>query len=251
MKKERRQPTPREWAAITSSRLVVRCVLERRSTSERSAVSESKLRAELDRAEEVYEGLMHTRASLGTLLAEAIRRDRDLSEFSRRMEDLPHLIREADAKRTELRVKLLTRRLQKIEEEQRRATSNAKRAAAALEAAEKAHAEAVSIERRLAREAQRLASQRNEEAERLEGLQVQEGGQEEEEEGGSVSATLAFEDVIHALRVRLAGSPQLRDQPAEDIAHDLMTNGYLPTEPDPALVRRALAQIGDNDGGAV
>jgi DNA repair exonuclease SbcCD ATPase subunit len=230
--------------------VVVRWVLERRSTSERSGVSESELRAELDHAEEVYEGLMRTRASLGTLLAEAISRNRDLSEFSRRVEDLPHLIREADTKRTELRVKLLTHRLQKIEEEQRRATNNAKRAAAALEAAEKAHAEAVSIERRLAREAQRLASQRNEEAERLEGLQAQEAGQEEEE-GSGVSETPTFEDVIHALRVRLAGSPQLRDQPAEDIAHDLMTNGYLPTEPDPALVRRALAQIGDNDGGAV
>lgn len=226
-------------------RLVVRCVFERRSCSERSGVSESELRAELDRAEEVYEGLMHTRASLGTLLAEAIRRDRDLSEFSRRMEDLPHLIREADAKRTELRVKLLTRRLQRIEEEQSRATSDAKRAAAALEAAEKAHADAVRLKQRLAREAERLALQRNEEIERLQGLQVQEA------EGGVVSETLTFEDVIHALRVRLAGSPQLRDQPAEDIAHDLMTNGYLPTEPDPALVRRALAEIGDHYGGTV
>jgi hypothetical protein len=222
-------------------------VLERRETTERSGVSESELRAELARAEEVYEGLMRTGASLGTLLAEAIRRDRDLSEFSRRMEDLPHLIREADTKRTELRVELLTRQLQITEEELRRATNKAKRAAAALEAAEKAYAEAVSIERRLAREAQRLASQRTEEAGRLEGLQAQEAGQEEE--GGGVSETPAFEDVIHALRVRLAGSPQLRDQSAEDIAHDLMTNGYLPTEPDPALVRRALAEIGDDDGG--
>jgi hypothetical protein len=230
--------------------VVVRWVLERRSTSERSGVSESELRAELDHAEEVYEGLMRTRASLGTLLAEAISRNRDLSEFSRRVEDLPHLIREADTKRTELRVKLLTHRLQKIEEEQRRATNNAKRAAAALEAAEKTYADAVSIERRLAREGQRLALQRNEEAERLEGLQAQEAGQEEEE-GSGVSETPTFEDVIHALRVRLASSPQLRDQPAEDIGHDLMTNGYLPTEPDPALVRRALAEIRDDDGGAV
>jgi hypothetical protein len=63
------------------------------------------------------------------------------------------------------------------------------------------------------------------------------------------SETPSYEDVLHALRVRLAGSPQLRNQPAEDIGHDLMTNGYLSTEPDPALVRRALAEIGD-DGGA-
>ena len=72
----------------------------------------------------------------------------------------------------------------------------------------------------------------------------------EAEKEGDVSEEPSYEDVMHALRVRLAGSPQLRDQPAEDIAHDLMTNGYLPTEPDPALVRRALAEIGDDDGGA-
>jgi hypothetical protein len=63
-----------------------------------------------------------------------------------------------------------------------------------------------------------------------------------------VSETPSYEDVLHSLRVRLAGSPQLRYQPAEDISHDLMANGYLPTEPDPALVRRALAEI-DNDAG--
>jgi len=65
-----------------------------------------------------------------------------------------------------------------------------------------------------------------------------------------VSETPSYADILHALRVRLAGSPQLRDQPAEDIAHDLMTNGYLSTEPDPALVKRALAEIRDGDGGA-
>ena len=64
-----------------------------------------------------------------------------------------------------------------------------------------------------------------------------------------VSETPSYEDVLHALRVRLAGSPQLRNQPAEDIGHDLTANGYLSTEPDPALVRRALAEIED-DGGA-
>jgi hypothetical protein len=72
---------------------------------------------------------------------------------------------------------------------------------------------------------------------------------EAEKEGG-VSEEPSYEDVVHALRVRLAGSPQLWDQPAEDIAHDLMTNRYLSTEPDPALVRRALAQIRNDDGGA-
>src|SRR5215216_7763293 len=67
---------------------------------------------------------------------------------------------------------------------------------------------------------------------------------------GHVSETPSFEEVLHALKVRLAASPQLRYQPAEDIGHDLMTNGYLSTEPDPALVRRALAEIGDNGGAS-
>jgi hypothetical protein len=56
-----------------------------------------------------------------------------------------------------------------------------------------------------------------------------------------------YEDVLHALRVRLAGSPQLRFQPAEDIGRDLMKNRYLATEPDPALVRRALAEIDNSE----
>jgi hypothetical protein len=43
--------------------------------------------------------------------------------------------------------------------------------------------------------------------------------------------------------VRLAGAPHLQDQPARDVGHDLMVNGYLPTEPDPELVRRALLEF--------
>jgi len=65
-----------------------------------------------------------------------------------------------------------------------------------------------------------------------------------------VSEAPTYEDIVHALRVRLAGAPQLRDQPARDIGHDLMANGYLPTEPDPALVRRALVEIKDEGGAA-
>ena len=67
---------------------------------------------------------------------------------------------------------------------------------------------------------------------------------------GRVSETPGYEDVLQALRVRLADSPRLWEQPAEDIANDLMTNGYLSTEPDPALVRRALARIRDDGGVA-
>jgi hypothetical protein len=70
----------------------------------------------------------------------------------------------------------------------------------------------------------------------------------EKEEGG-VSQEPRYEDVLHALRVRLAGSPQLRFQPAEDIGRDLMKNRYLATEPDPALVRRALAEIDNGERG--
>jgi hypothetical protein len=65
---------------------------------------------------------------------------------------------------------------------------------------------------------------------------------------GGVSEAPSYEDILHALRVRLAGAPQLQDQPARDIGHDLMTNAYLPTEPDPAWVRKALAEIKDEGG---
>lgn len=60
----------------------------------------------------------------------------------------------------------------------------------------------------------------------------------------------SYEDVLHALRTRLAGSPQLWHQPAENISHDLMANGYLPTEPAPALVRKALQEIDRDQRGA-
>jgi hypothetical protein len=63
-----------------------------------------------------------------------------------------------------------------------------------------------------------------------------------------MSEAPTYTDVVHALRVRLAGAPQLRDQPARDIGHDLMANGYLATEPDPAWVRKALAEIKDEGG---
>lgn len=62
--------------------------------------------------------------------------------------------------------------------------------------------------------------------------------------------TPSYEDVVHALRTRLAGSPQLRHQPVEDICHDLMANGYLSTEPAPALVMKALQEIDPDQGGA-
>lgn len=53
-----------------------------------------------------------------------------------------------------------------------------------------------------------------------------------------------YEEVVHALRVRLAGNPRVRDLPAEDLSHDLLYNGGLSTKPNPELVRRALKEIG-------
>ncbi len=58
-----------------------------------------------------------------------------------------------------------------------------------------------------------------------------------------------YEDVVHALRVRLAGNPRVRDLPAEDLSDDLLYNGGLSTKPDPETVRRALKEIGHDRGG--
>src|SRR5918994_3747178 len=104
------------------------------------------LEAKLERAEEIYEDLVRTRASLGTVLAEAIRRGRDLSEFGRRMEDLPLLIRKADLKRTELKVELLSRRRKEAEDKHSRAAGAVSSAVAVLEEAKKSHVKAASVE---------------------------------------------------------------------------------------------------------
>jgi hypothetical protein len=162
MKRERRQPTPREWQRITSPRPVVRWVLKRRPTTEGSGVSEG-------------DALQRAREEIAQLEAERVRLSADV------MEGKPGALQEDEHLR------------------------------------------------------QRIAEL---------GHWLLEAGKE-----GHVSETPSYEEVLHALRVRLAGSPQLRNQPTEDIGHDLMTNRYLSTEPDPALVRRALAEIGD-DGGA-
>ena len=135
---------------------------------------EGDLEAKLERAEETYEDLVRTRASLGTVLAEAIRRGRDLSEFGRRMEDLPLLIRQADVRRAELKVELLARRLKEAEAAHGRAAEAASRTLASLEEAKKSHAKAASVERRSALEARRLKELRDVEAERLERLRAEE-----------------------------------------------------------------------------
>ena len=56
-----------------------------------------------------------------------------------------------------------------------------------------------------------------------------------------------YEDVVHALRVRLAGNPRLRDTPARDIADDLLDNGYLPTKPGDELITRALQELREEE----
>jgi hypothetical protein len=137
-------------------------------------VKDSDLKAKLERAEESYEDLVRTRASLGSALAEAIRRGRDLSEFGRWMEDLPLLIRKTDLRRSELRVELLSQRLKEAEAEHGRAIEAASRALASLEEAEKYYASATSVERRSSLEAARVRKLRDQEAERLKRLRAEE-----------------------------------------------------------------------------
>jgi hypothetical protein len=132
------------------------------------------LEAMLERAEETYEDLVRTRASLGTALADFIRRGRDLSEFGWWLEDLPLLIQKADVRRTELRVELLSRRLKEAQAAHDRAAGAASSALASLEEAKKSHAKAASMERRWALEARRLKELHDEEAERLERLRAEE-----------------------------------------------------------------------------
>ena len=119
-------------------------------------MKDSDLEASLERAEAAYEDLVRTRASRGTLLAEAIRKDGGLTEYRRRMEDLPLLIRSADIRRTKLKIELLERRLKKVQDEHRRATEGVRRAVTALEEAKKTYTQAVNVEHRSRLEAQRL-----------------------------------------------------------------------------------------------
>jgi hypothetical protein len=150
-------------------------------------MKDGELRASLERAEEAYEDLVRTRASLGTMLAETIRKDRDLSEFGRRMQDLPLLIQSADIRRTELKVELLGRRLKEAHEEHRRATEDAKRAGAALEEARRVYARAVNVEQRSSLEVQRLEELHRKELGRLERLRSEE--EERKEEEGEMAAS--------------------------------------------------------------
>jgi hypothetical protein len=84
-------------------------------------MNDAALKAALEREERAYEDLVQVLAPLGTLLAESIRKGRDLSEFVQHKRDLLLLTRSADIRRTELKAELLGRQLKKAEEEQRQA----------------------------------------------------------------------------------------------------------------------------------
>ncbi len=145
-------------------------------------MKDRELKASLERAEAAYEGLLGPRASLGTLLAQAIRKEGGLPEFKRRMEDLPLLLRSADIRRTKLKVELLGRQLQKAQEEHRRTAEGVRRAGAALEEARKAYARVVNVEQRLSLEVQRVEALHRKELERLERLLMEEAERKQEEE---------------------------------------------------------------------
>jgi hypothetical protein len=148
----------------------------------RHGMKDSELKASLERAEAAYEDLLRTRRSLGTMLAQAIKKEGGLPEFKRRREDLPLLLRSADIRRTKLKVELLERRLQTAQEEHRGRAERVRRAGAALEEARKALAQAVNVEQRLSLEVRRLEALHREELGRLERLLMEEAERKKEEE---------------------------------------------------------------------
>jgi hypothetical protein len=131
---------------------------------------ESRLENELAQAEEVYDHLIQTRRSLGTMLAETIRKGRDLEEFKCHRQDLSQLIWQTDLTRTELRHQLLDRRARQAEDEYRRAAEEAEKAARSHEQARKAFIKAQNAARRSGLEARRLAEVCDKEAEQLQEL---------------------------------------------------------------------------------
>ena len=133
-------------------------------------MKESQLEEDLRQAEEVYDGLVQMQRSLGTMLAEMIRRGGDLDEFKRHRRELPYLIWQADLRRTQLRHKLLDLRAKRAQEEYRRAGEEASKTARSLEQARKACIEADEVARRSGLEASRLAELRDKEVRHLQEL---------------------------------------------------------------------------------
>jgi hypothetical protein len=114
---------------------------------------ETRLENELAQAEEVYDDLIQTRRSLGTMLAETIRKGKG-----------------RDLRRTELRHQLLDRRARQAEDEYRRAAEEAEKAARSHEQASNAYIKAQIAVRRSGLEARRLAGVCDKEAEQLQEL---------------------------------------------------------------------------------
>jgi hypothetical protein len=133
---------------------------------------ETRLENELAQAEEAYDHLIQVRRSLGTMLAETIRKGkwRDLEEFKYHRRDLSQLIWQTDLTRTELRHQLLDRQARQAEDEHRRAAEEAERAARSHEQARKAYIKAQEAARRSGLEARRLAEVCDKEAEQLQEL---------------------------------------------------------------------------------
>ncbi len=145
-------------------------------------MKDSQLEASLEQAEAAYQDLLRTRASLGTMLAQAIRKDGGLTEFERRIKDLPLLIQSADITRTQLKVELLERQLKKAQGVHRRTAEDAKRASTALEEARKAYRRALDVEQTSSLEVLRLEELHREELRRLEQLRSEATEQKEHEE---------------------------------------------------------------------
>jgi hypothetical protein len=196
-------------------------------------MNDGALKAALEREERAYEDLVRVRASLGSMLAETIRKDRDLSEFVQHMRDLPLLTRNADLRRTELKVELLSRQLKKAEEEQRRATAAAKRAASALEEAKRSYAQAANVERRWALERRRLEELRREEMARLERLRSQEAEQQEGEEGRFSGYSRTAEEFELPLEQERSQEPSGGPQSAAEagVVEEPRPGGEDPQEP--------------------
>jgi hypothetical protein len=194
-------------------------------------MNDAALKAALEREERAYEDLVQVRASLGTMLAETIRKDKDLSEFEQHMRDLPLLTRSADIRRTELKVELLSRQLKKAEREQRRAIEAAKRAAAALEEARRSYSRAASVERRWDLETRRLEELCREEMARLERLRSEEAEQQEGEEGSfsGYSSTPEFDFPLE--QERSQEPPRGPRSAAEGAVEEPRLGGEVPQEP--------------------
>lgn len=192
-------------------------------------MNEGALKAALEREERAYEDLVRVRASLGTMLAAAIRRDGGLPEFEQRTRDLPLLIRSADIRRTELKVELLSRQLKKAEEEQRRAIGAAKRTAAAFEEARRSYARAANVEQKWSLEKQRLEELHREEMARLERLRSEEPpGEPRSAEAGSEREEATEQPGRVEPQVSVEGTQEPRE--SHEMAMPEVGGGPLPHE---------------------